>query len=222
MRHNHVVTFSIKGPEAQTGTNGADGRRADQPPSVGSPEGDGVAAPSVHDRGSRGAASSWLLNRAPLTVATALVILALVAMVPLAVHRATAVKRPVAALSGGSTTPDSSAGANANGPLPHRSRAAVPPNLQLAIDKTLSSRPVSSPAGISLSWGHAGAVSFRAKYGGPSFGLQPLSIERTHTEALTPGPFVFGAPGVSETLGHGLSAWYKISRSGFEQGFTVA
>jgi MBG domain (YGX type)/FG-GAP repeat len=222
VRHNCVVPFPINGHEAQRGTNGAGGRRTDQPPSAGTPGGYGEAAPRAHARKSRGVTSSRLINCGAVMAATVLVIVALAAVVPFAVHSATTPGRPVAALSGTGTTPDLAARPNANRQSRHKSLAGVPPELQTAIDETLASQPVSSPSGISLSWGKAGAVSFRAKASGPSFGLQPLSVGRTHSEALTPGPFVFGTAGVTESLGHGLNAWYKVSQPGFEQGFTVA
>ena len=47
------------------------------------------------------------------------------------------------------------------------SPARAPAGLQAAIDKTLAAQPVTSPAGVTLSWGPDGTVSFsRSK--GPS------------------------------------------------------
>ncbi len=46
-------------------------------------------------------------------------------------------------------------------PRPASSSARVPAGLQAAIDKTLAAQPVTSPAGVSLSWGERGRVSFR-------------------------------------------------------------
>ena len=103
------------------------------------------------------------------------------------------------------------------------SRARVPAGLRAAIDKALSTEPVISPAGVTLSWGPDGAVWFsRSKGPAGQFELSPQSMGRSRPRMLSPGPFVFGPRRTTEALGDGLTAWYATVPSGFEQGFTVS
>ncbi len=98
----------------------------------------------------------------------------------------------------------------------------VPAALQRAIDKTLATQPVSSPGGVTLSWGRDGTVTFHRANGlGGSFALRPESFGRTTLANLTAGQFVFGPKSTTESLGHGVSAWYKVETGGIEQGFTL-
>ena len=116
------------------------------------------------------------------------------------------------------------AGGSAGAGLHHaQTPAHLPSALQAVIDRALVSQPVSTPAGVSLTWGRAGQVSFHlAQALTRSFSLRPVSLVGADAEAFSPGPFVFGAKGVTEALGHGADAWYKSSAKGFEQGFTVS
>ncbi len=101
--------------------------------------------------------------------------------------------------------------------------ARVPAGLQAAIDKTLAREPVTSSAGLTLGWGQHGTVWFLVTKGPwARFGLRPVSVGRSSSEALSPGTFVFGPKGTTESLGDGLSVWYRTSASGFEQGFSVS
>ena len=101
--------------------------------------------------------------------------------------------------------------------------AVVTAGLQAAINKSLAREPVTSPAGLSLTWGKRGTVWLRAsKDPTASFGLRPVSLGRSSSEALSPGGFVFGPTRTTEALGDGLSVWYRASTSGFEQGFSAA
>jgi hypothetical protein len=197
------------------------GRRTGPPSTEGTGDTNGEGLPPGPGEEGHGRARSRGLTSRVLVVAATVAMLALAAAVPVAVHSKTSAERPVATHSGTRTSSGAQAPPDGDGQA-HRGWAAVPPRLQVAIDRTLFAKPVSSPAGISLSWGHAGSVSFRAKGDAQSFGLRPVSVGRTTAETLNPGPFVFGGAGATETLGRGLSAWYKISRTGFEQGFTVA
>ena len=166
------------------------------------------AKPGRGTRGSSGPSGRWLLRTVPAAVgATALA-------VSLALGTASA----GAAASAAPGRPASKAMAGA----PGSDWARVPAGLQAAIDKTLSAQAVSSPAGLSMAWGKAGTVWFATRTGPGRFGLRPLSVGRGHAEALSPGPLVFGASGTTEALGHGLSTWYRLKASGFEQGFSVA
>jgi hypothetical protein len=115
-------------------------------------------------------------------------------------------------------------GSGAQGaPRQAQAPAHLPAGLQAAIDKTLSGEPASTPAGLSLTWGRAGAVSFHpSKAAKQGFSLRPVSFGGARLEAFSPGPFVFGQKDVTEALGHGASAWYKASAKGFEQGFTIS
>ena len=98
----------------------------------------------------------------------------------------------------------------------------VPAGLQVVIDKALASQPVTSPSGITLSWGQRGRVWFRApKARSGGLALTPKSVGRASGQALSPGGFVFGAKSTTEPLGDGVSVWYKAAASGFEQGFTL-
>jgi|GEM_PF-4905786 hypothetical protein len=100
------------------------------------------------------------------------------------------------------------------------SNAALPSGLQAAIDATLASEPLASPVGITLSWGKDGKVSFAARHGSTTFSLRPAALVGNAYEPLAPGQFVFGGASTTETLGHGVTAWYKVFSKGFEQGFT--
>ena len=166
------------------------------------------AKPGRGTRGSSGPSGRWLLRTVPAAVgATALA-------VSLALGTASA----GAAASAAPGRPASKAMAAA----PGSDWARVPAGLQAAIDKTLSAQAVNSPAGLSMAWGKAGTVWFATRTGPGRFGLRPLSVGRGHAEALSPGPLVFGASGTTEALGQGLSTWYRLKASGFEQGFSVA
>ena len=100
---------------------------------------------------------------------------------------------------------------------------SVPPGLQAVIDRTLRDEPVTSPAGLTLSWGKGGAVSFTTrKAPGDSFVLRPESIGRVTQVPFSSGSFVFGGSRTTEALGQGVTAWYKATLSGFEQGFTLS
>jgi hypothetical protein len=87
----------------------------------------------------------------------------------------------------------------------------------------MSAGPVTSPSGVTLSWGGDGAVWFRRSKGPAGlFELSPLSIGGSRPRLLSPGPFVFGPRRTTEALGHSLTAWYTATPSGVEQGFTVS
>lgn len=108
-------------------------------------------------------------------------------------------------------------------PAPGASPARVPSGLHAAIDRTLAAEPVTSPAGVTLSWCRDGAVSFRLAKGiSASFTIRPESVGRARPLAPSPGPFVFGPTKTAEALGEGVTDWYKTSAGGFEQGFTLA
>lgn len=101
----------------------------------------------------------------------------------------------------------------------------LPAGLQAAIDRTLSAQPQSSPGGVRLWWGKHGAVSFAARRAdGERAVLQPLSLARSGSPAasFSPGGFVFGKTGTSESLGVGVGATYTATDDGFEQRFTLA
>ncbi len=103
------------------------------------------------------------------------------------------------------------------------SQARVPAALQAVIDRAFSAQPVTSPSGVTLSWGRDGTVWFSRSKGLPGeFDLSPLSMGRSRPRVLSPGPFVFGPRRTTEALGDGLTAWYTTTPSGFEQGFTVS
>jgi hypothetical protein len=98
--------------------------------------------------------------------------------------------------------------------------AAVPAGLRAVLDGKLRSQPATVPGGLTMSWGAHGSVSIRTAHGA-RLGLRPLSLGGS-SRAFSPGPFVFGGNGVTEDLGLGVTAWYKTSASGLEQGFTVS
>ena len=102
-------------------------------------------------------------------------------------------------------------------------QARVPAGLQAAIERAFSAQPVTSPSGVTLSWGRDGTVWFsRSKGPAGRFELIPLSMGRSSPRVLSPGPFAFGPRRTNEALGDGLTAWYTTTSSGFEQGFTVS
>ncbi|HEY1620658.1 MAG TPA: fibronectin type III domain-containing protein [Streptosporangiaceae bacterium] len=110
----------------------------------------------------------------------------------------------------------------ARGVTPADRPARVPAGLQAVIDKNLASRPAVA-GGIRVRWGRRGAVTFGAAARTVGqFSLRPLAIGRAPDRAFSPRPFVFGRHGVTERLGAGVTAWYKTSSLGVEQGFTLS
>ncbi len=103
------------------------------------------------------------------------------------------------------------------------SSARVPAGLQAAIERTLAARPGTATPRLIVQWRQRGMVRFTSTNNrSTEFSLQPAAFGRSRLEALSPGAFVFGTTRTTEALGHGLSAWYKTSAAGFEQGFTVS
>ena len=152
---------------------------------------------------------------------TAVASLALVGLPGTALARVQAPQPPGPSLTAATAPGDGARGRQAP---PRQAQAPVhlPAGLQAAIDRTLSAEPATSPSGLSLTWGSAGAVSFRPGKAGQGFTLRPVSFGAARLEAFSPGSFVFGQKDVTEALGHGASAWYKASAKGFEQGFTIS
>ena len=151
--------------------------------------------------------------------------MALVAMGLLGMPGAAAA-RPARSGTGPSAGPSASTALRSGGtalPAGRTAPAQLPSGLQTAIDRALASQPVSTPGGLRLSWGRGGQVSFAlSKAPSVAFSLRPVALEGSRSEAFAPGPFVFGAKQVTEALARGVSAWYKASVQGFEQGFTVS
>jgi hypothetical protein len=103
------------------------------------------------------------------------------------------------------------------------SQAGARAGLQAAIDEAVAAQPVTSPTGVTLSWGRDGTVWFsRSKGPAGQFELSPLSMGRSRPRVLSPGPFVSSPRRTTEALGEGVTAWYATTASGFAQGFTVS
>ena len=105
------------------------------------------------------------------------------------------------------------------------SQARAAADLQAAIDKALTAEPVTSPTGVTSSWGRDGTVLGFSRSNGPCWPVRAEpSVDRGgRIPGCSPGPFVFGPRRTTEArLGDGLTAWYATTPSGFEQGFTVS
>jgi Bacterial Ig-like domain (group 3) len=134
-----------------------------------------------------------------------------------------AVPAVMAVLIGGVQSPPLSGLGGAPGRLAARARAGS--------DGSLSSQALASPGGVRLWWGRHGAVSFAARDTGLRAVLRPLSIGRPGSrasaaalgpQALAPREISHGRSDAAEALGAGVTASYRVTKTGIEQRFTVA